>query len=233
MNRRTLLQGIALAAVLLPASRVNAQKSVPGQAGWTGWMNLRQSECMDRARRGMGSLAVPVWHVDSWYVHGYRDGLFVSVSCPADDGTANLVSSRATRILVGVGVVRQSGSEDTSELRDALAAYMRGGTPAGPLSGKWNGGDWGTIHLTVHTNSMTGTSSDTYSGQLGSIELHRSGDKWTGRWADSAIQRGGDLFEIEVSDDGKTIRGKWNVTSRGSRGGTGGGSFTWTWQADE
>lgn len=100
-----------------------------------------------------------------------------------------------------------------------------------PLLGKWKGMGWGTIHLTIHTNSITGTFSDTYSGKLGSIELYRSGDKWIGSWSDPPIKRGGDLFEIKISDDGKTISGKWNVTSKGSKGGTGGGSFTWTWEA--
>lgn len=102
-----------------------------------------------------------------------------------------------------------------------------------PYSGRWKGTGWGTLRLMVNKNNVTGTFTDTYSGKLGSIELSFNGKKWTGKWADPSIKRGGDLFEIVISDDGKTILGRWNVTNRGTQGGTGNGSFTWTWVANK
>ncbi len=122
----------ALAALLLLSPGAAAQ-GVPGQSGWTAWMDMNQSTCVDRARNAIASQGLDVRHVDTWYVHGYGGGRFISITCAADDGSKNLVSASAGRQLVQVLVVRQSGSGDTGNLRDALSAYMRGGqgtTPA-------------------------------------------------------------------------------------------------------
>jgi hypothetical protein len=110
-----------------------AAQAVPGQSGVTGWVNMRQPDCVARAEAAIRSIGYQVRHVDSWYVHGFGDGLFVSVFCIADDGSTNLVNPNAGRLLRQILVVRQTpGPGDPYNARHAIYLFMEGNTAAPP-----------------------------------------------------------------------------------------------------
>lgn len=99
--------------------------------GWTGWLEMRQADCVERAQGAIESQGLTVTAVEAWYAHFEGRGFVGGIACVADDGTRNLISTTATRLLVMVGVERAAGN--TGELRDALADYMRAGaTPLEP-----------------------------------------------------------------------------------------------------
>lgn len=103
---------------------------------------------------------------------------------------------------------------------------------SGPLSGIWSG--WGTMTLSQEGGKISGTYSDTYSSSdMGVISLFQdSNGEWTGTWEEPGIERRGTLHSVEVSDDGRTITGKYDVTEDGGKGNmVKGRSFTWTYRS--
>ncbi len=85
------------------------------------------------------------------------------------------------------------------------------------LSGVWDGdagGDkeWGEIKLKSTEDGYIGTYSDTFNRQLGSLTFKKvAEDKYKGLWWESSLKHHGS-FELEVSNDGRTITVNWKAT---------------------
>lgn len=95
-------------------------------------------------------------------------------------------------------------------------------------TGSWSG--WGGMTLTGGSASAKGTYSDTYDKSKGVFEIKRVDGKWSGTWGEPSIGRKGLLYDIQVSTDGKSISGKYNVTSDGGKGNkVKDQSFKWTY----
>lgn len=122
---------VTLAAAIWPGARLGAQPTTGG--GWTGWMDIGQPACIERARRAITSQALEITDVDAWFVHFEGRGFVGGITCIADDGTTNLVNGQVPRVLVVVGIERSAN--DTGPVRDALAAFMLGHAAGGGIGG--------------------------------------------------------------------------------------------------
>ncbi len=85
-----------------------------------------------------------------------------------------------------------------------------------PIAGKWQG--WSKMTIAHQNGKVVGTYTDTYVDDKGFVELYRKNGHWTGTWTEKSIGRRGNLFNIFVAEDGKSIRGQYSVIQKGSRG---------------
>jgi hypothetical protein len=74
------------------------------------------------------------------------------------------------------------------------------------LSGEWKGGDWGKVVI----SGAKGTYTDTYQTGPGTFEFKQTGkNTYAGTWGESKQRFG--TFSFKVSDDGKTIVGRYQA----------------------
>jgi hypothetical protein len=98
-------------------------------------------------------------------------------------------------------------------------------------NGLWSG--WGIMNMSGSGSSITGTYSDTYDKpNKGNIKLWRDDGKFVGEWEEPGIDRFGILYNITVSEDGKTISGLYDTVRDGGKGNWDiKKPFTWTYRS--
>lgn len=99
-----------------------------------------------------------------------------------------------------------------------------------PKTGYYAGNDWGRIYLTKTANGYKGTYSGTWEENKGEINLWKEDGKWIGSWEEPLINRGGNLYKIQILNNSNTIKGLYSLIK------TGGGNpfkdkpFIWVYQ---
>lgn len=112
--------------ILILFSNIYAQTL--NSAGWTGWLRISQSNCIQRAKSALTLGNMPVSEGQSWYVIAKTQQLNIGIKCVADDNSSRLISSNAVRMLVNVEVVGMvRDPQVVSRWRDCLRDYMRTG----------------------------------------------------------------------------------------------------------
>lgn len=102
--------------------------------------------------------------------------------------------------------------------------------PAAPhdidLRGIWDGGDWGVVTI----GDGSGTYTDTYSQEPGTLHFAATGDHaFSGYWKES--DRHGGTIEFEVTGDGRVIEGTYHTSRRAQFHPGSQGDFRWVKKA--
>lgn len=93
------------------------------------------------------------------------------------------------------------------------------------ISGTWSG--WGTVSLRkTGQNTYSGTYSQTYRSQYGTISLRVNGRTVSGSWAEGTISAGR-IVSARISSDGRSISGTYSRTKHFAGRTHGGASFSW------
>ncbi len=97
-----------------------------------------------------------------------------------------------------------------------------------PLEGTYTtSGGWGVVTLWETSDGFAGTYTDTWQSENGDLTLWMEDGRWIGTWEEPAIDRGGELYSIAISDGGATITGLANVVRQGGHSPFEDSPFTW------
>jgi len=102
------------------------------------------------------------------------------------------------------------------------------GGPMPPLEGTYSTtGGWGVVTLWQTDDGFEGTYTDTWQSETGDLKLWVENGQWVGEWEEVAIDRGGELYEITISEEGRRIEGLANVTRQGGHSTFEDSPFVW------
>ena len=149
---------VALGLALVTPPGAQAQSRVNQAASFL-WLDVTQRACMERAVSSLDAanaqfrLGLRVDSVDGWYATLSTGDLENTIHCVADDGSENVVSARAQRVMVGITSVTTRADDVDSRILRFLIDCMKTGACAratagglGPtgLNGNWSGAYGGT-----------------------------------------------------------------------------------------
>lgn len=122
-------------------------------AVWTGWVNIRQPVCIQRAGQALQFAKIPITEKRLWYVVGNAARLNVRIKCIADDNSKKVVNPNAVRILIDIEA--NGFATDTQRLnglRTCIRQYVTTGK-----STCWQTGTTGTTPGNFRTIAWTDT----------------------------------------------------------------------------